>query len=317
MNRRTLIIVLGLAAVALLVVLATSRQRRQPPSPLTGEREGETLPSSFRVREPAVAGPRGRGFYPDDEASLSALIDELLAKVEAPRIEHLRALVAPHAGLAYSGLTAAFAYRQLVGREIDTVVILAPSHSVAFEGVSILDVDAYRTPLGLVRLSPKVAEYRKTGLFPSYPPCHEREHSLEVQLPFLQKVLSAAKIIPIVFGRVDEERIASVLAQHVTTRTIVVASSDLSHFHSYQVAQQKDRSAIDAMLALDTERLRGEEACGKGPVLALLALAKHRGWTARLLDYRNSGDTAGDKSRVVGYSAIAFHERSESKSSGS
>ena len=100
-------------------------------------------------------------------------------------------------------------------------------------------------------------------------------------------------------------------------RTVVVASSDLSHFHSYEVAQQKDRSAIEAMLTLDTARLRGEEACGKGPVLALLALAKHRGWKAQLLDYRNSGDTAGTKSRVVGYSAIAFHEPSGSESSGS
>ena len=315
MNRKRWLIVAAAAIAAVMIVFVVRTQRGSVP-PSTSAVQAEPEPQVDRVREPAVAGPPGRGFYLDDSDELAEMIDGFLQKVETPRIERLRALVCPHAGYAYSGQTAAFCYQQLVGREVKTVVILAPSHRERFEGVSIPDVDAYRTPLGLVLLSREVNRFAGATPFTSYAAAHEQEHSLEVQLPFLQRVLKGIKIVPMVFGWVDPVQVGTALARKLGERTIVVASSDLSHFHPYEEAQKLDRSAIDAILGLDLKRMQDEQACGKGPVLALMSLAKQKGWKSKLLDYRNSGDTAGTKSRVVGYAAIAFYAASGKQASG-
>ena len=273
-------------------------------------------PKIEKVREPAVAGR----FYPGDAEELADQIDGYLAKVKPTSIEGLRGLVSPHAGYVYSGQTAAYAYRRLSGLPVKTVVVLAPSHHVWFEGASIPDVDAYATPLGLVRLSPRAAELAKRRPFvrsevvgSSSP--HAREHALEVQLPFLQRTLKDFSVVPMVLGQVSPEEVARALEGVIDAGTIVVASSDLSHQHAYDEAVALDTSCVEAICDLDVRRMEKEEACGKLPVLTLMHLARKKGWKARLLDYRNSGDVTGDKSGVVGYAAIAFYEPESAKRS--
>jgi len=278
-----------------------------------------------KVRQPAVAGM----FYPRDKADLLKTVDDDLAGVKPASIEKLRGLVCPHAGYRYSGKTAAIAYKQLVGRDCETVVVMAPSHYAAFQGASIPDADAYQTPLGLVPVSPKAAKLVKTPPFVVNPKCdvsrpgwwrqapkdlppfgkdtpHTWEHSLEVQLPFLQRTLKNFSLVPIVFGKVEPEAVAKALSPIIDEKTLLVASSDLSHFHPYETAKKLDTTCVEAIIRLNTDWLEQQEACGKLPILTLMHLAKEKGWKTKLLDYRNSGDTAGDKSNVVGYAAIAF-----------
>jgi len=298
---RNVALVGGALAVGALSFIVLRPTPPRAPAPAEAAAQAEVAVDS--VREPAVAG----SFYPSDEAELAETVDGYLAQAKGEKIVGLRALVCPHAGYVYSGPTAGHCYAQLVGRDFQTVIVLAPSHRHAFDGVSIPRVDAYRTPLGLVRLSPAVKRYANEPPFVSVAEAHVREHSLEVQLPFIQRTLRSARLVPMVFGRVAPEAVAHALAAGIDDETLIVASTDLSHYHPYEIAQQLDRQAIDAMVSLNLDAMRGQHACGKGPVLALMALAKQRGWKAKLLDYRNSGDTAGTKRSVVGYSAIAFY----------
>ncbi len=298
---RNVVVVGGALAAGALAFIVLRPTPPGTPSPAEVPAQSEVTVES--VREPAVAG----AFYPSGKAELGEMVDRYLAQAKGERIAGLRALVCPHAGYVYSGLTAAHCYAPLAGSDFQTVVVLAPSHRHAFEGVSIPAVDAYRTPLGLVLLSPAVKQYAGRPPFVSVADAHAREHSLEVQLPFIQRTLGSARIVPMVFGDVRPEDVARALAAGIDDHTLIVASTDLSHHYPYETAQQLDRQTIDAILTLDLEKMRGQPACGKGPVLALLALARHQGWKAKLLDYRNSGDTAGTKSSVVGYSAIAFY----------
>jgi len=291
---------------------------------------GQTAPSpavAQRVRQPAVAGI----FYPADAQTLRKAVDDFLAAAKAPRLEQARGLICPHAGYRFSGSTAAEAYKQLTGRGFQTVVVLAPSHYADFKGASIPDVDAYRTPLGSIPLSPKAKVLAKIRPFVTDPPCrvqrpgwwrqaskeipafgddtpHTWEHSLEVQLPFLQRTLDGFELIPVVMRNADPAAVAKVLAEHVLNdRTLFVASSDLSHYYPYQTAKVLDRQCCQAIVNLDIQDMARQEACGKEPILTLMHLARLKGWQAKLLRYRNSGDTAGDKSSVVGYAAIAFY----------
>ncbi len=287
-----------------------------------------------KVLEPAVAGL----FYPAHPEDLAKRVDQLLADpkapqaVEIPADQKLRGLICPHAGYEYSGPVAAVGYRQLRGRDIRTVVVMAPSHTAQFQGASIPDVEAYRTPLGFVPLSPKAAQLRQQPPFSTktkakvvrplfwrqspkqLPPFgqedeHTFEHSLEVHLPFLQRVLKQFQLIPIVFGQVDPKQVADALEKYLDDRTLVVASSDLSHYHPYETAVDLDRTCLEAIRRMDLEWAADQEACGIGPILALMHLAKKRQWTPKVLDYRNSGDTTGERFRgVVGYAAVAFIE---------
>ncbi len=283
-------------------------------------------PSGQRVREPAVAGL----FYPGDAATLSKTIDRLLAKAPDHSVPRLKALVCPHAGYEYSGQTAAIAYKLLAGRDVETVVVMGPSHYGWFTGACIPNADAYKTPLGLVPISEKAKALAGTAPFelerrclverPAFwrqspKPAPETgedtpetwEHSVEVQVPFLQKVLKGFKLVPVVMGRVDPAEAAKVLAKSIDDGTIVVASSDLSHYHPYQDAKRLDDRCVKAICDLDVDSISPEQACGRMPILTLLHLARQKGWKAQLLDYRNSGDVTGDKDRVVGYTAVAFY----------
>jgi MEMO1 family protein len=271
------------------------------------------------VREPAVAG----AFYPSDPAQLSQMLDALLAGAKPHSVEgELRAILCPHAGYVYSGPVAAEAYRLLPGRSYDTVVILAPSHYALFRSASVIAEDSYRTPLGDVPVSSKAREWAKSEPFVLEPKCPVQsprtrqvgeatpetfEHSAEVQVPFLQKTLRDFLLISIVTGDVDPAKLARALADRLDDKTLLVVSTDLSHYHPYDDARQMDKSCVNGILALDPTAVKSESACGRTGVLTLLELAKLKGWKAELLDYRNSGDTAGNKDGVVGYAAIAFY----------
>lgn len=313
--------------VILAVILAGAAAALGVTLKKTPSEQSEASPKGTKVREAAVAGL----FYPADKKSLSTMIDSFLARADAPPLENVRGLVSPHAGYEFSGPIAAYGYKQLVGRKVRTVIVMGPSHYAYFTGASIPDVDMYRTPLGTIPLSPKAREL--AGIHPliANPPCrverpswwrqsskkapapgedtpHTWEHSLEVQLPFLQKTLADFTLVPIVFGEVDPEQVANILKDHIDDATILIASSDLSHYKPYEVANRMDRACVKAVCDFDIEAMKKQEACGKGPILTLMHIAKRKGWKAKLLDYRNSGDTAGDKSGVVGYAAIAFYE---------
>jgi len=280
----------------------------------------------LRVRAPAVAGL----FYPADKTVLSQTIDGLLERAPAHYVSHLKGLVCPHAGYPFSGLTAASAYKTLAGRDIQTVIILGPSHYAGFQGASLPNANAYQTPLGIVPISEKAQRLVGTGPFVLEPRCLvERpawwtqvqkpappigedtpetwEHSVEVQIPFLQKTLTNFQVLPVILGDTDPEQVAKVLAGQIDDKTVVVASSDLSHYHPYDVAKVLDNRCIEAILNLDIDSMKTQEACGKAPILTLMCLAREKGWKAQLLDCRNSGDVTGDKDRVVGYTAIAFY----------
>lgn len=279
------------------------------------------------IREPAVAGL----FYPKDPQELSRTIDLLLASVRPASVSgELKALICPHAGYPYSGLTAAFGYKVLAGRDVGTVFLLAGSHYVAFQGASVCAADVYRTPLGDVKISSKSEALAKLPPFmleprlpmrrPDWsvqssrpaPPLGEDtpetwEHSSEVEVPFLQKVLKQFEMVSVVFGQTDPAAAAQALASQLDDRSLVVVSTDLSHYKPYEQARQLDTRTVTAILNMTPVAIGGEDACGHMPVCTLLHLAKLKGWKPKLLDYRNSGDTSGNKNQgVVGYTAIAF-----------
>jgi len=279
------------------------------------------LPAQNRnVRPPMAAG----SFYPADAKQLAGMIDGLLAAAKPAPIKDLAAIVVPHAGYVYSGHVAAQAYALLKGRPIQRVVVIAPCHIDAFGFSSVFDGDAYDTPLGRVpvdtafvaKLASMDKRVQRSGR--GHGMVNGRgEHSLEVQLPFLQRVLKDFKLVPIVMGEQDYgtcRALGVALAKSIQgPGTLVVASSDLSHFHTYDKATQLDRKTLQALeewdylsMARNFER-RVWEACGGGPIVAAMIAAERLGATeARVLKYANSGDVTGDKSSVVGYGAAAL-----------
>ncbi len=310
--------------LAAVLVGAAGVQCRKTPEPDEGRPPQIGQPTG-PIRQAAVAGL----FYPKDPNTLSAAIDALLTAANPPALEDVRALVCPHAGYEYSGLTAAFGYKLLIGRDVRTVIVLAPTHYAELTGAYIPPVGGYATPLGTVRISPRAAALAKASCFTDARGCRVHrptwwrsspqvipafgqdtpdtwEHSGEVQVPFLQKVLGNFELIPVVVGQVDPEELADAIEPQLDARTVVVASSDLSHYHTYEQANAKDSRCVQAICELDTDQMALQEACGRTPILTVMHLARRCGWQATLLDRRNSGDTAGDKNQVVGYAAIAF-----------
>jgi len=260
------------------------------------------------IRPPAVAGT----FYSDRPERLAAAVESLLGQAQDAGLGPLRALIAPHAGYRYSGPIAASAFRQLQasGRSQQcTVYLLGPAHYVYVESVALSPAGAFETPLGLVAqnraaIDALLARGRTYQLDAS---AHEPEHSLEVALPFLQIALSEGfDLAAMLCGQPDVAQVAADLAERLGPGDLVVVSSDLSHFHPYETAQALDRVLLEAVVAGDAARAALGEACGLQPILVLMRLAEMLGWTPRLLDYCNSGDTSGDKQRVVGYAAVVY-----------
>jgi hypothetical protein len=262
--------------------------------------------AAFRhPRPPAVAGM----FYPDDPATLARDVDDALAAAPPAAGPAPKALIVPHAGYVYSGAIAASAYAALepVRGAIRRVVLLGPCHRVAVRGLALPSADAFDTPLGRVPVdSDAVALLAGLPQVVVSGAAHAQEHSLEVQLPFLQRVLREFSIVPLAVGDATAHEVAEVLDRlWGGPETLILVSSDLSHYHRYDDAARIDRATASAILALDPA-LDHEQACGATPIAGLVTVARRRGLAAKLLDLRNSGDTAGDRRRVVGYAAFAF-----------
>lgn len=263
--------------------------------------------SGLSVRRPAVAGQ----FYPRDPDLLRQKVKAYIDEASLPAdLGGARAVIAPHAGYVYSGPTAGYAFQALKQLPSDrwTVFLLGPAHRVPITGVALGDYSAFRTPLGDVPVAvDRIAEMLKgSSLYVRAPQAHGPEHCLEVELPFLQAVLSDFRLVPMLFGQVDPGDAAEDLVDRIGEKDLIVVSTDLSHFYSYEEAQRLDEALLDALLKGDEGGVIEGEACGRAPVAALLEVAEHKGWKPHLLDYRNSGDTAGDKYRVVGYAAVAY-----------
>ena len=280
---------------------------------------------ALKVRTAAVAG----SFYPADPKILSTMIDEMLAHATEPLIaDPILAMVAPHAGYVYSGPVAAYTYAQLKGRKYARVVVIAPSHYESFDYSSIYDGDAYATPLGNVpvdkvfaRQLVKMSSTMRLSSQGHDPTSAGGEHAIEVQLPWLQNVLGNFELVPIVMGNQSYENSRTlgvalaklIKADGKSGDTLILASSDLSHYHPYEDAVKIDHKTLDALQAWDYFSMsrnfqsRVWEACGGAPIVAAMIYAERMGANqARVLKYENSGDVTGDHARVVGYSADVF-----------
>jgi AmmeMemoRadiSam system protein B/AmmeMemoRadiSam system protein A len=278
-----------------------------------------------KVRQAGVAG----GFYPADPKELSAMIDEMLAHASEPPIkEQILAVVAPHAGYQYSGPVAAYTYAALKGRKFSRVVVIAPSHYESFDFTSVYEGDGYATPLGTVQVDKafarQLAQMSPTMRLSSQGHAATpagAEHAVEVELPWLQKVLGDFKLVPIVMGDQSYENsraLGVALAKLIKSEanpgdTLVLASSDLSHYHPYDEAVKIDHKTLHALEAWDYYSMsqnfqtRVWEACGGAPIVAAMIYAERMGANqAKVLKYANSGDITGDRTRVVGYSADVF-----------
>lgn len=267
------------------------------------------------LRRAAVAG----SWYPSDPGTLARDVDRYLdAAAEPPHGEPI-AIIAPHAGLMYSGPIAGHAYNVLRGRDIEVAVLVGPSHYVGFEGVAIYERGAFDTPFGPVPIAEHCASAiaMASRFVAPHPTAHVREHSLEMQLPFLKRVLPDTTIVPLVMGHQRRET-ANALGDAIATavkgrRAILIASTDLSHYQNAATAAKLDSRVIGQVQRFDADGLMSlletfpEHACGGGPTVSVMRAAKLLGARdARVLKYGDSGDVSGDKDAVVGYLAAAF-----------
>jgi AmmeMemoRadiSam system protein B len=251
------------------------------------------------VRPPAVAGT----FYPASPAVLGDLVDALLAEAQPGRAP--KALIAPHAGYVYSGPIAASAFAR-VPKDVTRVVVVGPAHRAYLEGLAWPGASWMKTPLGEMEVD--VAALEAAGV-PANAAAHAREHSLEVELPFLQRVAPNAKVLPLAVGRASPDEVARVLERlWGGPETLIVVSSDLSHYLPYDVGREQDERTCAKIVALDPSPLTGDEACGAAGINGLLRVARARGMQAELVDLRSSGDTKGPRDEVVGYGAVCFYE---------
>jgi AmmeMemoRadiSam system protein B len=271
------------------------------------------------IRKSILAG----SWYPGDRQALTKAIEEYLAKADAKPLKgDLKAIIVPHAGHIYSGPVAAYAYGLLRGKEIRRVIMIGPSHRVAFRGVSVNLQSGYETPLGIVPVDQELAKkiIDADSLIRHIPKVHASEHALEIQLPFLQSVLNDFQIVPIIMGEQDYgtcSRLAEILHDVVgdLDKTLLLASTDLSHYHSDKQARALDSVFIDQVRKFSPKGLfeallSGRcEACGGGPAIAVMLAAQAWGANrSQILHYANSGDVTGDGSEVVGYVAAALYE---------
>lgn len=260
-----------------------------------------------RIREPAVAGL----FYPAAATVLQAQVDGLLAAAKPPAGAQPRAIVVPHAGYIYSGAAAAEAYAQLAPwrEHIKRVVILGPPHRVPMRGLALSSATAFATPLGELALDTQAEScWAAAQDVAVNDRAHAPEHSIEVQLPFLQTVLGDIRILPLLVADTAPARLAELLAPcWERADTLLVISTDLSHFLDYEAARRRDHDTDEAIMGLDATCIGPEQACGCRPLNGLLHLAANRAAHIERVALCNSGDTAGSHDRVVGYAAYVLH----------
>ena len=273
-----------------------------------------------KIRESIVAG----SFYSNDPYVLKLQIEDFLKSAENHNLKNIKAIICPHAGYIYSGQVAAFSYKQIEDKKYDSIIIIAPSHSEYFDYISIYDGDAYNTPLGKIDIDKErcqlLVDYDKNIRFSENG--HYNEHSIEVQLPFLQYIYNEFKFVPVVIGAQNKrniECIGKAIGEIFADQNIlIIASTDLSHYHQYEEAVVMDRKVGELIAGFDIDNLENEflkndiEMCGGGPVVAAMIAAKKMGADkAVILKYRNSGDVSGERKAVVGYlSAAIFSEKS-------
>jgi len=258
------------------------------------------------LRPPAVAGL----FYPDDPKELRRTVEAFLARVK-PEGEAPKAAVVPHAGFIYSGPIAASVYARLAplkGR-IKRLVLIGPAHRMAIRGLAAPSVEAFESPLGRIALDREaIARIAKLPQVKIDDAPHRLEHCLEVQLPFIIACLGQVLLVPLLAGEADAREVADVIELLWDgPETLVLISSDLSHYHDYGTARRMDAATSEAIEALDETRIGWDDACGRIPISGLLQVARKRGLKARTVDLRNSGDTAGSKHEVVGYGGYVFN----------
>jgi AmmeMemoRadiSam system protein B len=275
-----------------------------------------------KIRFPAVAGQ----FYPGEEEELNQIIDEFLKNAKAPEIKgEIFGILVPHAGYVFSGPVAAHCYKTIQGKNFETVVLIGDSHYEYFDGVSVWERGEWETPFGRVKVDEELAKeiLNFSKRFFVKDSAHLFEHSLEVQIPFLQKVLKNFKILPLIFGSEDKDwkdLARAILKLMEKKKILIVASTDLSHYPPYEVAIKADKRTIEGILSSDSEKFKEKIenlkklfpdvdtfACAQDTIKTILEISKNLKGKAKLLKYQNSGDTIyGEKSQVVGYSAIAF-----------
>ncbi|VAX01043.1 COG1355, Predicted dioxygenase [hydrothermal vent metagenome] len=262
-----------------------------------------------RIRPPAVTDM----FYPADAQELQGMIKHYLLEAAEDTTKAAnapKAVIVPHAGYVYSGSVAASAYARLLParQKVRRVVLLGPSHRVPLLGLASSSAEAFSTPLGTIPLDREAIDaIEQLPQVHRLDEPHAREHSLEVQLPFLQSVLDDFTLVPLVVGDASPDEVAEVLEQLWDgPETLIVISSDLSHYHDYDTAEALDRATSNAIEQLQAERIHGENACGSRAVNGLLYFARRHGLHGKTIDLRNSGDTAGSRDRVVGYGAYVF-----------
>ena len=268
------------------------------------------------IRPPAVASM----FYPGGTAELrnvvqkylsNAGIEEDVSQLKKEEIAELRTLIVPHAGYIYSGKIAACAYRLLKQNQnqFKRVLLLGPAHRVWLQGAAFPETDAFETPLGEITLDKELKEkiLAEFSWISVNDEAHAEEHCLEVQLPFLQETLGEFKLLPLVVGEAETELLATLIQQfNEDTETLIVISTDLSHFHDYQTAREIDARTANAIELLEQNRISTEDACGAYPLRGALLAASQNQWNVHRLGLCNSGDTSGDRGRVVGYGAWAM-----------
>ncbi len=269
------------------------------------------------IRENVVAG----SFYPGNPQTLEDMVKKFLGNAEDRKIKKIKALICPHAGYIYSGQVEACSYRQVMGREFDSIIIIAPSHSDHFDFNSVYNGRAYQTPLGMVsvdnesceKLAASDSQHIRLSKYG-----HRTEHSLEVQLPFMQVALKNLQIVPIVMGmqnKTNAESLGTAIGELFKDKNILlIASTDLSHYHPYNTAVSLDKKVEEFIENFDIEGLEaaflgnGLEMCGGGPVIAAMIASKISGaQNSEILCYMNSGDASGDRSAVVGYLSAALY----------
>ncbi|MGC8651042.1 MAG: AmmeMemoRadiSam system protein B [Minisyncoccia bacterium] len=259
------------------------------------------------IRSPQFAGT----FYPNEPRALKEMIDKFLHQATVEKFDFSpKAIIVPHAGYIYSGPVAAYGFKILQNYSYQRIILLGPSHHFSFQGLALSPQGIWETPLGQVESLGKenLKEVKNSEEIIESSEIHEPEHCLEVELPYLQTILQNFKIIPFLTGEVNPQQAAGIIDKLLDETTLLVISSDLSHYYPYHEAQQLDKVTIDAILDNDIQRLEEYgEACGKTGIEVLIEIAQKRKWQSKLLCSLNSGEITGDKSQVVGYASIGYY----------